>query len=295
MYPLITRRAALGGSLLAASALLLPGRGARAATAAELEQRLTQIEGHKGGRIGLAVLDVAAGRRIDYHGAMRFPLCSTFSILAVAYVLTRADHGQEHLERRVVFGKDDVVGFSPATRARTGGDGMTVLRLCEAAVTLGDNTAGNLLLASFGGPAALTAYARSLGDATTRLDRTEPELNEAKPGDPRDTTTPAAMLEDLRKIVLGNALSEPAREQLTAWLVGNKTGDNRLRAGLPETWLVADRTGTGQNGATNDVAVVWPPNRGPIVICSFFAESSASLEDRKGVLETIGRLVGETV
>ena len=194
-----------------------------------------------------------------------------------------------------MFGKEDVVGFSPATRARPGGDGMTVLRLCEAAVTLGDNTAGNLLLASFGGPAALTAYARSLGDTTTRLDRTEPELGEATPGDPRDTTTPAAMLEDLRKIVLGNALSEPSREQLTAWLVGNRTGDNRLRAGLPETWLVADRTGTGQNGATNDVAVVWPSNRGPIVICSFFAESSASLEDRNGVLEAIGRLVAETV
>jgi beta-lactamase class A len=129
----------------------------------------------------------------------------------------------------------------------------------------------------------------------TRLDRTEPELSEAAPGDPRDTTTPAAMLEDLRKIVLGDALSEPARQQLTAWLVGNRTGDNRLRAGLPETWLVGDRTGTGQNGATNDVAVVWPPNRGPMVICSFFAESSASPEDRNGVLEAIGRLVGETV
>jgi beta-lactamase class A len=294
MHLLITRRAALG-SLLAASALLLPGRGARATTVAELEQRLTQIEGHRGGRIGLAVLDVAGGRRIDYHATERFPLCSTFSILAVAYILTRVDHGQEHLERRIVFDKEDVVGFSPATRGRTGGDGVTVLRLCEAAVTSGDNTAGNLLLASFGGPAALTAYARSLGDAMTRLDRTEPDLSEAKPGDPRDTTTPAAMLEDLRKTVLGDALSEPAREQLTAWLVGNRTGDNRLRAGLPETWLVANKTGTGQYGATNDVAVVWPPNRGPIIICSFFAGSSASLEDRNGVLETVGRLVGETI
>jgi beta-lactamase class A len=293
MHSLITRRVALGGALLAVSALL--SRGAKAATAAELKERLVQIESRRGGRIGLAVLDVAAGRRIDYRADERFALCSTFKVLAVAHVLSRVDRGEERLERRIAFGEEDVVLNSPATQGRVGGDGMTVLRLCEAAITLSDNTAGNLLLASAGGPAGLTAYARSLGDRVTRLDRIEPELSQASFGDPRDTTTPAAMLEDLHQVVLGDALSEPSREQLTAWLIGNKSGDKRLRAGLPESWLVGDKTGSGDNGATNDIAVVWPPDRAPIIVCAYFAESPASPDDRNAILETIGRLVGETV
>jgi beta-lactamase class A len=158
-------------------------------------------------------------------------------------------------------------------------------------LTLSDNTAGNLMLESFGGPAELTRFARSLGDGVTRLDRFETGLNEAKPGDPRDSTTPAAMADNLRRIVLGDALSPPSRDQLTSWMVANKTGDKRLRAGIPKDWRVADKTGGGGNAETNDIAVIWPPGRGPIVATAYFAESPAADEARNAVLAEVGRLV----
>jgi beta-lactamase class A len=171
---------------------------------------------------------------------------------------------------------------------------MTVEELCDAAITLSDNTASNLLLASFGGPAALTAFARSLGDGMTRLDRIEPDLNEATPGDPRDTTTPDAMADHLRRIVLGDALSRESRERLTAWLVGNKTGDQRLRAGFPKGWRVGDKTGTGDHGVTNDVGIAWPPGRPPLVVAAYYADSSASLDERSRVLADVARIVAAT-
>jgi beta-lactamase class A len=183
-----------------------------------------------------------------------------------------------------------LVTYSPVTEKHAGGDGLTVGELCDAAVTLSDNTAGNLLLGSFGGPAGLTAFMRSLGDGVSRLDRWETELNEAAPGDPRDTTTPLAMLGLLREAVLGNALSAPSRARLAAWLVANKTGDERLRAGVPAGWPVGDKTGTGENNATNDIAVIWPPGRAPIVVAAYYAEARAPAEERNAVLAEVGQL-----
>ena len=136
----------------------------------------------------------------------------------------------------------------------------------------------------------LTPYVRSLGDSVTRLDRREPELNENKPGDPRDTTTPNAMLEDLRKIVLGTVLSTSSRDQLTAWLVANKTGDERLRAGVPKSWRVGDKTGTGENNATNDIAVIWPTGRPPMIVTAYYTGARASDDERNAVLSEVGRL-----
>jgi beta-lactamase class A len=183
-----------------------------------------------------------------------------------------------------------LVTYSPVTEKHTGGDGLTVGEICDAAVTLSDNTAGNLLLDSFGGPAGLTAFMRSLGDGVSRLDRWETELNEAAPGDPRDTTTPVAMLGILRETVLGTVLSAPSRGQLAAWLVANKTGDKRLRAGVPGGWRVGDKTGTGANNATNDIAVIWPPGRAPVVVAAYYAEARASDDERSAVLAEVGRL-----
>ena len=136
----------------------------------------------------------------------------------------------------------------------------------------------------------MTAHLRWLGDAVTRLDRRETELNEARPGDPRDTTTPAAMVELLRRTVLGDALSASSREQLTAWLVANNTGDKRLRAGVPNGWRVGDKTGTGGNNATNDVGVLWPPGRAPVILAAYYVEARASDEERNAVLAEVGRL-----
>lgn len=286
---MIRRRALLTSSLLAGPALL----GARAAADerdGELRRGLAGLERKHGGRLGVAVLDSAGGNPIAHRGDERFAMASTFKFVAAAFVLARVDRGEESLARRIVYARGELVTYSPITEKHAGDGGLTVGEICDAAVTLSDNTAANLLLDSFGGPAALTAYARSLGDYATRLDRWETALNEAAPGDPRDTTTPAAMVGLLRETVLGTALSAASRAQLAAWLVANKTGDERLRAGVPRGWRVGDRTGSGGNNATNDVAVIWPPGRAPIVVAAYYAEARASAAERNAVLAEVGRL-----
>jgi beta-lactamase class A len=285
----ISRRTLLTGSLVAGSALLGP-RAFAQDRARDFQKKLQQLEQRHGGRLGVAILDTAKTKSGAYRGDERFPLCSTFKCLASGFVLARVDRKQESLDRRVMYGKKDLVTYSPATEKHADADGMTIAEICEAAITLSDNTAGNLMLASFGGPAALTTYLRSLGDPVTRLDRWETELNEAAPGDPRDTTSPIAMLETLRKLLLGDALSASSREQLIAWMVDCKTGDKRLRAGVPQGWRVGDKTGTGEHNATNDVGIIWPPDRAPILVTAYYVDAKASADDRSAVIAEIGRL-----
>ncbi len=253
---------------------------------------MANLEAVHGGRLGVAVLDTGRRTRIEHRADERFPLCSTFKFLAAALVLARIDRGEETLDRRIVYTEAELVPYSPVTEQFAGVEGMTLADLCAAALTRSDNTAGNLLLASFGGPAVLTAYARELGDSVTRLDRIEPALNEAAPGDPRDTTTPAAMLANLEKIVLGDALSPSSRERMTAWLLANTTGNARLRAGLPPDWRIGDKTGSSTNGVANDIAVLWPPDRPPLVIAAYYlAGSPSALEARDAVLADVARIV----
>lgn len=276
--------------------LLACGTGWGRALAAQglspvLASELARVELESGGRLGVAVLDTLTGARVGHRADERFPMCSTFKLLAAAAILGRVDAGDEHLDRRVRFEASDIVVNSPVTKDRVGGDGMSIADICEAAMTVSDNTAGNLLLARLGGPAGLTAYARSLGDPVTRLDRIEPDLNEATPGDPRDTTTPAAMLSNLRSLALGTALSAKSREQLTAWLLGNKTGGTRLRAGLPDGWRTGDKTGSGENGTTNDVGVIWAPERAPIIVSIYLTQTSATGEQRNATLAAVGRAI----
>ncbi len=251
---------------------------------------LRELERRNGGRLGVALLDTASGRRVAHRGDERFPMCSTFKFLAAALMLARVDRGEDRLDRRIVFAESDLVPYSPATKEHAGPGGMTVDAICAAAVTLSDNTAGNLMLASFGGPAGLTAFVRGLGDPVTRLDRIETELNEGAPGDPRDTTSPLAMLGTMQKVVAGNVLSAGSRERLIGWLVANKTGDKRLRAGLPAAWRVGDKTGTGGNGSANDIAVAWPPGRAPVFIAAYYTGSTISDEARSAVIAEAGRI-----
>ena len=283
MSVLMSRRAALAAALFAVA-----GGAPRRAMAED--GAFSALERRHGGRLGVAVLDTGSGRRMAHRADERFAMASTFKFLAAAFVLARCDKGEERLQRRVAFAQQDLVTYSPITEKHVGAGGMTVAELCEAAVTLSDNTAANLLLASFGGPAGLTAYVRSLGDDTTRLDRIETALNEATPGDPRDTTTPAAMLGTMQKLLVGEAVSRASREQLIAWLVANKTGDQRLRAGVPQGWRVGDKTGTGGHGATNDIGILWPPGRAPILVAAYFAEAQASDAERSAVLAEVGRI-----
>jgi beta-lactamase class A len=290
---MLTRRLCVAGGLALASghgAILTAARAA-GVRSDMLASALAAIEAQSRGRLGVAVLDTAAGTPIGHRADERFPMCSTFKLLAASAVLARVDAGRDRLDRRVRFTRAEVVPYSPITESHAGGDGLTIEALCGAAITMSDNTAGNLLLASLGGPAGLTAYARSLGDPVTRLDRIEPDLNESIPGDPRDTTSPAAMLSNLRALLTGNALSAPSRDKLTAWLVANKTGDTRVRAGLPAGWRVGDKTGSGDQGSTNDIGIIWPPGRAPILFATYLTRTSASADDRNAALADVGRAV----
>jgi beta-lactamase class A len=295
---MVSRRTFLYGLGIAMSGGLLPVLSVHAEErwSERLARDFAELEKERGGRLGVAVADTHSGKSVAYRGDERFPMCSTFKTLAVAAILARADAGKEQLDRRVRFEVKDLVANSPISQKYVGGDGMALAEICEAAITYSDNTAGNLLLARLGGPEGLTAYMRSLGDTVTRLDRNEPDLNEALPGDARDTTSPSAMLSDLRMLVSGNALNSTSRQRLIGWLVGNKTGDARLRAGFPRDWRVGDKTGSGERATANDVAVVWPSaNRSPLFIAVYLTGSSPEADHRNGTLASVARLVAASL
>ena len=284
-----------GAALLAADLSGLPKAARAAATDQRLIAEIKRLESESGGRLGVCVLETATGARHVHRGDERFPMCSTFKALATAAVLARVDAGKEQLTRRITFDASAIVVNSPVTEKHTGGDGMTLAEICDAAMTRSDNTAGNLLLASIGGPPGLTAFARGLGDQVTRLDRNEPSLNQALPDDPRDTTTPNAMASTLRTLILGTtALSAASREQLTTWLIANKTGDTRLRAGLAKDWRVGDKTGRGARGTANVIAVIWPPNKSPIVITAYLTGATISTAQQNATLASVARAVSAT-
>ncbi|MGI4954535.1 MAG: class A beta-lactamase [Janthinobacterium lividum] len=289
---MIRRRSLLLAATAAAATTTRPARASPArpfdqlpAAFAAIEARLntglnTRLNARFGTRLGVAVLDTGNGQGAGHRAQEAFPMGSTYKLLAAGAVLARADAGAERLDRTLPIDPAALVAYSPVTQAHP--DGMTLAALCDAAVTRSDNTAGNLLLDVLGGPAGLTAFLRGLGDGATRLDRTEPSLNEATPGDPRDTTTPAAMLRDMHALLFGPALSAASRQALQAWLRDSRTGAARLRAGLPAGppaglptsppagWTAGDKTGTAGHGTHNDVGVLWPPaGAAPIIVAAF--------------------------
>jgi len=288
---MITRRDLIRGTVLIPFALATP----RPTLAAGLTARLRDLETTSRGRLGVAILDATTGTLDGHRSGERFPMCSTFKVLAAAAALARVDRGTERLDRRIPFGDKDLLEYAPVARARVTDGAMSLADLCDAAVTVSDNTAANLILAAIGGPAGLTAYLRSLGDRMTRLDRTEPSLNQARPGDPRDTTTPEAMAQSLNKLLLGNALSSASRDRLIAWLVATKTGAARLRAGLPADWRVGDKTGTGNHGTTNDVAIVWPAGYGPLLIAVYLTETTAPAAASEAIIADVARLAASSL
>lgn len=296
-----TRRGIAGwlgvGLVLAAGPLRAAGGEATGgeATAA----RLAALAARVGGRVGV-VLRESGGETLLALGAQeRFPLCSTFKVLAAAAILARVERGAERLERALPLGPDDLQSYAPVARAKVeaagAGTTMSLEEACAAALVWSDNTAANLLLDALGGPEALTAFLRAQGDATTRLDRREPELNSALPGDPRDTTTPAAMAATLDRLLLGTALAPASRARLEGWMVGCRTGLKRLRAGLPADWVVGDRTGTGDNGTANTVALLRPPGRAPLVAAVYITGTAGPAEARDAPHAEVGRIVAARV
>lgn len=267
----MNRRTAL--LLLGGGPLLLAGCGYRdpddsAVGPPVSRPGLAALEARFQGRLGVYALDTGSGETMEYRSDERFPICSTFKALAAGAVLRLGQSRPGLLDQVIRWPASEVVSASPVTEKHVA-DGMTVAALCQAAVTMSDNTAGNQLLKLIGGPGGLTEFARSLGDRVTRLDRWEPELNVVAPGEERDTTTPAAMAANIRALVLGDALDSTGRDLLTGWLVGNQTGGARIRAGLPGQWRVGDKTGGGAAGEASDVAVAWPPEHEPLVIAVY--------------------------
>ncbi|MBS0331295.1 MAG: class A beta-lactamase [Proteobacteria bacterium] len=281
-------------SLLAAGPALL---AAPAFAAVEAPAALAAYERETGGKVGLFAQNLSSGARIAWRADERFVMCSTFKASAAGLALSRVDAGRERLDRRVRFGPADLLDYAPVAKpalAKTGGARaeLTVAELCAGAVSWSDNTCANLLLASVGGPVGLTAFWRSLGDATSRLDHNEPQLNRSPPGDPHDTTTPAAMAGDLRKLLLGGPLSAASRARLTGWMLDCRTGDNRLRGGLPRTWRIADKTGNNGKDASGDIAVVWPAPDRPVVICAYTQGGSPTPQRIAALFADIDRFVG---
>ncbi len=264
-------------SLLLA-ALSLPALSAcstsrsREVSAAGLEAAGRQLDaleqGFTDGRIGVAALDTGSGARLLHRADERFPFCSSFKIMPVCALLARSAKEPDLLSRVIRYRRQDLVINSPVTERHVD-TGMSVAALCAAALQYSDNTAANLLIRLVGGTAAVTAYARSIGDGSFRLDRMEIELNESVPGDARDTTTPAATAATLQRVLLGDALDASSRAQLTDWMLGNRVGTARIRAGVPAGWRVADRTGTGAYATANDIAMLYPPLRAPIALAVY--------------------------
>jgi beta-lactamase class A len=276
-------------------AAFLAGATASAAALWTPKDPLTQLELRYGGRLGVSALNSRTGARVAHRSGERFPMCSTFKMLLAGAVLSRVDKGEEHLDRHISYGQADLLEYAPVTRANVARGFMTVQALCAAAIEHSDNTAADLLLRAIGGPGRYTAFARSLGDPITRLDRTEPSLNSATPGDVRDTTTPAAMLADLEKLLTARVLSQGSRFALDSWLRGCKTGMDCIRAGVPPGWRVGDKTGSGDHATRNDIAVLYPPDRPPIFVTAYYTGSTASSAQRDEVLADVGRIVSSSI
>lgn len=267
----------------------LPFDGAIAANDSSASAAFTALERELGGQLGVAAIDGAAGRTIGHRQDQRFPMCSTFKAVLAAAILARAQREPGLLEKQVALPKSVFVNYSPVTGRHVGG-ALSVAELCAAALQYSDNTAGNALLRELGGPAALTRYARLLGDTDFRLDRRETDLNSAIPGDVRDTTTALAMARTLRTLLLGDGLAPGAQARLRDWMLGNTTGGSRIRAAVPPGWKVADKTGTGAYGSAGDIAVVYPPQRAPIVLAIYTRQPRQDAQGRSDVIARAARI-----
>jgi beta-lactamase class A len=286
MTPAPTRRHFLLGALSVAVA------GCRKKpTQASASLALAEIEQVSGGRLGVCAIDTATGKELHHRSDERFAMCSTFKWVLAAAVLERIDRGVLSFEQRIALGEPDLLEYAPVSRRHVADGFMTIEALAEAAVTVSDNTAANLLLRTVDGPAGLTHFIRDHGDSVTRLDRDEPMLNTNEPGDARDSTTPRAMAHLMRRLLADQGLRDPYRARLLGWMRACETGNNRLRAGFPHDWIVGDKTGSGLHNAINDVAIAAPPGRAPILVAAYLSGGSSTKEALEAALAKVSPLV----
>jgi beta-lactamase class A len=288
---MIRRREVLASAVAALAAPLL-GRAQTDPTSTALEA----LEASNGGRLGVCLLDTRTGRTVGHRLDERFAMCSTFKLPLAALILGEADHGRLKLDELVRYSKKDMLSYAPVTSQHVQ-DGMTIAALAEAAQVTSDNVAANLLLARLGGPAGFTRRLREIGDRQTRLDRLEPDLNLVVAGDDRDTTTPRAMAGTMANLLAGTLLPAASRDRLIGWMVQTRTGDKRIRAGLPKDWRAGDKTGTAQADAMtdkcNDIAIAFPPGKAPLIITAYYdtdEHSNDTRDEDQAVLAEVGRL-----
>lgn len=272
--------------------------GAFAASAATIDSAsLTAIarlqEAKLNARIGIAVIDTATGNTVSYRGNERFPLNSTHKALLCGALLSKVDKGELALSDTTQFSKAALVEYSPVTSQFVAPKSMSWQQLCSAAVSHSDNSAANLVTRKLGGPAAVTRFLAETGDSVTRIDRNEPELNSAIPGDKRDTTTPVAVSQTLQKLVLGNVLTPQSRTQLAQWLREDKVADALLRSVLPAGWSIGDKTGAGANGSRSIISVVWPKNGKPLIVSIYITQTQATLSQSNDAIARLGKTIFE--
>lgn len=260
----------------------------------DFTKQIKLLESKNGGRIGVSALNTENNKRLNYRENERFAMCSTFKLFLVASVLDRIDTGNESLERLVGYDASDILEYAPITKAHLKNGKMSIADLSAATIQYSDNTAANLLFKIIGGPDGLTKYIRFLGDKVTRIDRIEPYLNTNIPQDKRDTTTPSSVVDNMNKLLVEDALSPKSKKQLIKWLLGNTTGDTKLKAGINSKWKVGDKTGAGENGASSDVAIVWPTDSKPFLIAVYYTGSSITTEEKNAVIAEVGRIVSKT-
>lgn len=280
---------AVAGAIVALCTIVLAGPAF--AYDDNLIETIKAVEKRIGGRVGAAIYDTETGRNWEYRARERFPLSSTFKAFACAAVLSRVDQGAEQLDRVIEIQESDLVTYSPVTEKRIGTEGMTLSDLCNAAVTLSDNTAGNIILQSLGGPEGFTNYMRTIGDPMTHLDRWETTLNEGAPNDMRDTTTPQAAANSLHTVLLGDVLSASSRQQIIDWMRSDQVAGALFRSAVPTEWQIADKTGAGGHGSRSIIAVMWPPQRKPIIATVYMTDNSAEFADRNAAIAEIGAAI----
>ena len=262
------------------------------AFAEEPPPALAAYERETGGRIGVYAENLATGAKLAWRAEERFVMCSTFKASLAAFVLARVDRGEEKLEAMVSYGSKDLLEYAPVAKQNLAVGAHVGRRHVQGDRRTQRQHLRQSVAGAGGGPAALTAFWRATGDTVSRLDHYEPELNRSPPGDPNDTTTPAAMAGNVRRFLLGEVLSQASREHLKEWMVNCKTGDNRLRAGLPKNWKIGDKTGNNGKDASGDIAMAWPASGGPVVVCAYTQGGSPKPEQFTAVFAEIGRMVG---
>ncbi|HZN82456.1 MAG TPA: class A beta-lactamase [Mycobacterium sp.] len=287
MPGLSRRQALLGGlTLAAAAACATKPVLADPEEPPPIGEHIAALERRHDAYVGVYAVDLDGGRSISHRGQEAFAMCSTFKGYAAARVLQMVERDELTLDQRVFVDPAAIVANSPRTAPRAGGD-MTLDELCQAALQVSDNTAGNLLLKTIGGPSAITAFARSIGDPSSRLDRWETALNSAVPGDPRDTSTPEALGRGYRALLAGDALAPAQRQQLETWMRANETSS--MRAGLPPDWTTADKTGSGDYGTTNDAGIAYGP-AGQRVLLAMMTRSQGNDPKAQNLRPVIGEL-----